>query len=98
MPHAFVMSLALATIDVPVEQALFSQAFGWAENQVQAALKAVPLGQTAGQRVLTRLASEIPAAVAEAIATPPARRQLFAPMLSVLAARHETQYSRLFRS
>ncbi len=49
------MSLALATIDVPVEQALFSQAFGWAENQVQAALKAVPLGQTAGQRVPTRL-------------------------------------------
>ncbi|WP_431288876.1 urease accessory protein UreF [Roseateles chitinivorans] len=98
MPYAFVMSLALATIDVPVDQALHTQAFGWAENQVQAALKAVPLGQTAGQRVLTRLASEIPAAVAEAIATPPARRQLFAPMLSVLAARHETQYSRLFRS
>ncbi|RZI61832.1 MAG: urease accessory protein UreF [Rubrivivax sp.] len=98
MHYAFVMSLALATIAVPVEQALSSQAFGWAENQVQAALKAVPLGQTAGQRVLTRLASEIPAAVAEAIATPPARRQLFAPMLSVLAARHETQYSRLFRS
>lgn len=96
--HAFVMSLALSTIDVPAAQALHAQAFGWAENQVQAALKAVPLGQTAGQRVLTRLAAEIPAAVAEALATPPARRQLFAPMLSVLAARHETQYSRLFRS
>ncbi|WP_343630252.1 urease accessory UreF family protein [Roseateles sp.] len=98
-PHyALVMSLALAIVDVPADQALSSQAFGWAENQVQAALKAVPLGQTAGQRVLTRLAREIPAAVAEAIATPPARRQLFAPMLSILAARHETQYSRLFRS
>ncbi len=96
--YAFVMSLALSTVDVPIDQALSSQAFGWAENQVQAALKAVPLGQTAGQRVLTRLAREIPAAVAEAVATPPARRQLFAPMLSVLAARHETQYSRLFRS
>ncbi|OWQ87582.1 hypothetical protein CDN99_18480 [Roseateles aquatilis] len=97
-PHAFVLSLALATIAVSVEQALQTQAFGWAENQVQAALKAVPLGQTAGQRVLQRLAAEIPRAVAEAIATPPARRQLFAPMLSILAARHETQYSRLFRS
>ena len=96
--YAFVMSLALSTIDVPVELALQTQAFGWAENQVQAALKAVPLGQTAGQRVLTRLASEIPAAVAAALATPSARRQLFAPMLSILAARHETQYSRLFRS
>lgn len=97
-PFAFVMALALATIAVPVEQALTAQAFGWAENQVQAALKAVPLGQTAGQRVLGRLAAEIPPAVATAIAQPAARRQLFAPMLSVLAARHETQYSRLFRS
>lgn len=97
-PYAFVMSLALSTIAVPADQTLHAQAFGWAENQVQAALKAVPLGQSAGQRVLARLASEIPAAVAEALATPPARRQLFAPMLSILAARHEIQYSRLFRS
>lgn len=98
-PHyALVMALALSTIAVPLEQALQAQAFGWAENQVQAALKAVPLGQTAGQRVLARLAAEIPAAVAQAIAQPPARRQLFAPRLSILAARHETQYSRLFRS
>ncbi len=98
-PHyALVMSLALATVDVPLAQALQAQVFGWAENQVQAALKAVPLGQTAGQRVLARLAAEIPAAVATALATPPHQRQLFAPMLSILAARHETQYSRLFRS
>lgn len=96
--YALVMSLALATVDVPLAQALQAQAFGWAENQVQAALKSVPLGQTAGQRVLARLAAEIPAAVETAIATPPHQRQLFAPMLSILAARHETQYSRLFRS
>lgn len=98
-PHyILVMALALSTIDVPLPQALQAQAFGWAENQVQAALKAVPLGQTAGQRVLTRLAADIPQAVATALATPPAARQLFAPMLSILSARHETQYSRLFRS
>jgi urease accessory protein len=98
-PHyILVMALALSTIDVPLAQALQAQAFGWAENQVQAALKAVPLGQTAGQRVLTRLAADIPQAVATALTTSPAQRQLFAPMLSILAARHETQYSRLFRS
>ncbi|UXH80814.1 urease accessory protein UreF [Roseateles amylovorans] len=97
-PYPLVMALALSTVEVPIEQALQAQAFGWAENQVQAALKAVPLGQNAGQRVLARLAAAIPQAVAQAIATPPARRQVFAPMLSILAARHETQYSRLFRS
>ncbi len=97
-PYALVMALALSTIDVPIEQALQAQAFGWAENQVQAALKAVPLGQAAGQRVLTALATAIPQAVAQALATPPTGRQVFAPRLSILAARHETQYSRLFRS
>ena len=96
--YVLVMALMLSTIELPLEQLLQAQAFGWAENQVQAALKAVPLGQTAGQRVLARLAAEIPAVVASAIATRPEHRQLFAPMLSILAARHETQYSRLFRS
>jgi len=96
--YVLVMALMLSTIELSLEQLLQAQAFGWAENQVQAALKAVPLGQTAGQRVLARLAAEIPAAVARAIATKPEHRQLFAPMLSILAARHETQYSRLFRS
>jgi urease accessory protein UreF len=42
-------------------------AFGWAENMVAAAVKAVPLGQSAGQRILARLANEIPAAVDRAM-------------------------------
>jgi len=99
VPHfIFVMAQLLSDIDLPLEQLLQAQAFGWAENQVQAALKAVPLGQSAGQRVLARLAAEIPFAVARAIDTAPEQRQVFAPRLSILAARHETQYSRLFRS
>ena len=65
---------------------------------VGAAIKSVPLGQSAGQRILARLAAEIPAAVAEALATDESRRQAFSPMLAILSARHETQYSRLFRS
>ncbi len=72
--------------------------FGWAENMVQAAIKAVPLGQTAGQRILQHLASEIPAAVDVALQLPDSERQAFAPMLAILSAQHETQYSRLFRS
>lgn len=73
-------------------------AFGWAENMVQAAIKAVPLGQSAGQRMLARLAREIPAAVDTALALDDDARQSFSPMLAVLSARHEHQYSRLFRS
>ena len=73
-------------------------AFGWAENMVQSAIKAVPLGQAAGQRILARLAHDIPAAADRALATGDADRQAFTPMLAILSAQHETQYSRLFRS
>ena len=73
-------------------------AFGWAENMVQAAIKSVPLGQSAGQRILARLIGEIPAAVNEAMALGDDERQAFTPLLAILSARHETQYSRLFRS
>jgi urease accessory protein len=72
--------------------------FSWAENQVQAALKAVPLGQSAGQRILATLARELPAAVAAAAVLPQDRWQAFTPGLALHSARHETQYSRLFRS
>jgi urease accessory protein len=78
--------------------ALLAYAFGWAENMVQAAIKAVPLGQSSGQRILARLSQEIPAAVEHALALPDAARQAFSPMLAILSARHEHQYSRLFRS
>ncbi len=77
---------------------LLAMAFGWAENMVQAAVKAVPLGQGAGQRLLGALAAAIPGAVDDALARDDATRQAFTPMLAVLSAQHEAQYSRLFRS
>ena len=69
-----------------------------APNMAAAAVKAVPLGQSAGQRILGRLAAEMPAAVDQALALADDERQAFSPMLAVLSARHENQYSRLFRS
>ncbi|RVT49398.1 urease accessory protein UreF [Rubrivivax albus] len=78
--------------------ALLAMAFGWAENMVQAAVKAVPLGQSAGQRLLGALAARIPDAVDDALARDDSTRQAFTPMLAIVSARHEAQYSRLFRS
>ena len=91
-------ALALSATDASARDGLMAFAFGWAENMVQSAIKSVPLGQSAGQRILARLAREIPAAVDHALALPPDERQAFAPMLAILSSRHETQYSRLFRS
>jgi urease accessory protein len=95
-PIAF--ALAASLTQAPVSDCLSSYAFGWAENMVQAAVKAVPLGQNAGQRILADLAGQISAAVADALARDDDTRQVFAPMLAILSAQHETQYSRLFRS
>jgi urease accessory protein len=58
----------------------------------------VALGQSGGQRILLRLAAEIPIAVVLALALRVDDRQAFSPMLAILSAQHETQYSRLFRS
>ncbi|MDZ4130698.1 MAG: urease accessory UreF family protein, partial [Hydrogenophaga sp.] len=89
---------AAAHAHAQLRDSLLGYAFGWAENMVQAAIKSVPLGQSAGQRMLARLAQDIPAAVEYATALPDPERQAFTPMLAILSARHETQYSRLFRS
>ena len=95
-PLAF--ALALHTHQAPVRDGLLASAFGWAENMVQAALKSVPLGQRSGQRILAALSAAIPEAVAHAMGLVDDDRQAFAPRLAILSARHETQYSRLFRS
>jgi len=91
-------ALAVAATQAGVRDGLLAFAFGWAENMTQSAIKAVPLGQSAGQRILARLAAEIPAAVEQAMQMPEEDRQAFSPMLAILSAQHETQYSRLFRS
>jgi len=95
-PVAF--ALATARANATAAQALHASLFGWAENMVQAALKAVPLGQLAGQRILQALVARMPPLVEQALAMGDDDLQSFAPMLGIASARHESQYSRLFRS
>jgi urease accessory protein len=95
-PTAF--AFAAFAHDVSPDAALAAYAFSWVENQAAAALKAVPLGQLAGQRIIVALRAPIDAAVQRALATVPDDINTFAPQLGILSARHESQYSRLFRS
>ena len=92
------IALAAAASGAPLRESLTTIAFGWAENMVQAAIKTVPLGQSAGQRILARLVDAVPGAVDAALRATDADRQAHTPMLAILSARHEAQYSRLFRS
>lgn len=83
---------------VPPEAALTAYVWSWLENQVLATIKTVPLGQVAGQRLLAGLGARVPAAIEVARSIPDEQVSSFAPGLALASSRHETQYSRLFRS
>ena len=91
-------SCAAAGWPIPPEDALAAYLWAWAENQVMAALKSVPLGQTAGQRLLLALGERLPAIATAAVRAPIEAAANFLPGLAIASSRHETQYSRLFRS
>lgn len=90
-----VYAFAVERLQLDHGEAMVAYLWSWLESQVMAAIKAVPLGQTAGQRMLLCLGERL-----EALATAAQRLEPvnFTPGLAVLSARHETQYSRLFRS
>ena len=79
-------------------EALTTYAWTWAENQVLAAIKLVPLGQSAGQRILRHLTGVLPRIVSDSVAIADEDVGIGTLMHSVASARHETQYTRLFRS
>jgi len=99
-PRSFAQMFALGTarwmIDVrPAAQAF---AFAWAEAQVSAAVRLVPLGQSAGLRILAHVTRAIPPAVERALSLADSSVGGAAPAQALLSTFHETQYSRLFRS
>ena len=89
---------AAAAWRIPPEMALSAYLWAWLENQVMAAVKAVPLGQSAGQRLLSGLGARIPALAQAALVLPEEAWSNYTPGLALASSRHETQYSRLFRS
>jgi urease accessory protein len=91
-------SCAASAWEIPAHDALCGYLWSWAENQVMAALKSVPLGQSAGQRMLAILGTRMPALAAAALQMSPEETSNFAPGFAIASSRHETQYTRLFRS
>lgn len=96
--HATAFGLAAAHYAVTERAAVGAYLLGFAENQITAALKCLTLGQTAGQRVLSRLIERIDALTDAALSRDDAALGSFAPGLALASALHETQYTRLFRS
>ena len=92
-----VWACAAVAFELAHDEAHAGYFWSWAENQVMAAIKLVPLGQSAGQRILAKLALRI-AALARDASGDEELLANFAPGLAIASSRHETQYSRLFRS
>jgi urease accessory protein len=98
---AFPTPWAAAAAHWQIEEADAANAYLWAwlENQVMAAVKLVPLGQTAGQRMLVALAEDLPALAQEAVRRADSEDwENFTPGMTLASCLHETQYTRLFRS
>jgi urease accessory protein len=95
---ATLFTLACTRWNIDAHNAACGYLWTWAENQSLAAVKTVPLGQSAGQRILHALIQDIPAIIADARDMSDDAIGSAAPMHLVASAAHETQYTRLFRS
>ena len=98
IPFPTALAAATVALQVPAESALLGMLFSWAENQILACVKSVPLGQVAGQRLLLSLTAAIEAAALTARTLPDIELSNWSPGLSLLSMQHEVQYSRLYRS
>ena len=89
-------ALAAAGWDIPLPRAALGLAWAWLENLVLAGVKLVPLGQTAGQRLLRDLGPVLVEAVQRGLSL--SDEELGASALAIASSQHQTQYCRLFRS
>jgi urease accessory protein len=96
--HATAFAFACARWRIDLDASLQTYAWTWVENQVLAAVKLVPLGQSAAQRMLHALSMCIPRLVERAHKLTDSDIGISTALSAVASGRHESQYSRLFRS
>lgn len=83
---------------IPLTNLALSLGYSWIESAVMAGVKLVPFGQQAAQRLIISLCDRYAQGLAQALACPDTRLGSATPLAAITSARHETQYSRLFRS
>lgn len=83
---------------MPQHFAAVAYTWSWLEQQMGAANRLLPLGQSRSQSILDELMREIPAILEAASDVPDDDIGGGLPALAIASARHETLYSRLYRS
>jgi len=91
-------ALACTHWDIAIDDAASGFLWAWCENMVAAVIKLLPMGQTAGQKMLLKLGEEIEEACEQALLIKDDEIGTQLPAVAMASAFHETQYSRLFRS
>ena len=99
-PISFIAGFAAAAEhwQIDSETAQVGLLWSWLENQIAAATKLVPLGQTQAQALLVKLGDEIDTIIEKAKHIDDNNIGSSLPGLAMASSWHETQYSRLFRS
>lgn len=93
---AFCIATALA--DIPLETALLGYLHSWGPTLINAAVKLIPLGQTAGQVLLRQLQPHIQQTVQQSLKVTDDNLESSTLGLALASMQHETLYCRLFRS
>ena len=96
--HCIAVAVACAAHDIALEPALQAYLHAVAANLVSAGARLIPLGQTQAQIAIARLSPTIATIVERALVTPLDDLGTAAPVVELCSLRHETQYTRLFRS
>lgn len=92
------VGVAAAGHDIPLDLALPAYLQALLSNWTSAGIRLVPLGQTDGQHILAALEAALAATAARALAASLDDLGSSAFRADIASARHETQYTRLFRS
>ncbi len=98
IPHAVAFGAAAAAHGVALPEAAFGYLSAFAANLVSAGVRLVPLGQTDGQTATAALLPVVDAAAQAALVAELDTLGTSSPALDLFSLRHETQYTRLFRS
>jgi urease accessory protein len=96
--HCVAVAIACAAHEIALPPALHAYLHAVAANLVSAGARLIPLGQTQAQIAIARLSPVIAGIVERALATSLDDLGTAAPAIELCSLRHETQYTRLFRS
>ena len=96
--HCVAVAAGCALHEIPLPQALAAFLLSFAQNLISAGLRLIPLGQVQAQRVVAELEACLDATRAESLESPLDDAGSAGLMSDICSARHETQYTRLFRS